>query len=102
MCNPCWTIEHDRRTRANLTLAPFFQDDFFAPRAVNALPLPCEWVGGTSLIRAALKSPPFSISTRVKAVNQAPLRPTRDDREGKASQLPEQYSTLNIGSHVKN
>ena len=100
MCNPCWTIEHDRRTRANLTLAPFFQDDFFAPRAVNALPLPCEWVGGTSLIRAALKSPPFSISTRVKAVNQAPLRPTRDDRmEGPASCLS---YTLNIGSHVKN
>ena len=42
-----------RRTRANLTLAPFFQDNFFFAR-VHAVLLPCEWVGGTSLIRALL------------------------------------------------
>ena len=51
-----------RRTRANFG-SLFFPRQFFSA-SVNALLLPCEWVGGTSLIRAlkSAPSPPFALN----------------------------------------
>ena len=51
-----------RRTRAKLG-SPFSPRQFFSA-SVNALLLPCEWVGGTSLIRAlkSAPSPPFALN----------------------------------------